>query len=742
MPINRVPVIQQGVANGEVVATVSPDATISGPWFSRFGSNVEIVSAAIPFDEVNSSQLTVVSGGSSVAIKYWAEPVPIADLAPVWSLPATATVAAGSTMIASLSAVDANGDGIAWDFVNNPGDVAQVSSVGGIHELRFILPAVGSTTHTITLRPFDGSLYGVTRTIVVAVTASVYAPFTIDSVRMLTMTERLTASPSTPILTLAPATAGSLPIKYRIIEHINGPDGAQFTVNEDTGELFPAVSNPLDYENPMDSDGDNWYVAYVEFSDVAAGGTTTLVQDVTITVVDDPADNAAGGTEYFVATTGNNTNDGLSVGAPKQTIQSALALAQPGDTVWVKAGNYGAQTISTVRAGTQSAPIRIKGYQTTPGDAPKYATVADATIGTRSVWVAGSYSANSSLMPVLDAGSRENSTFGVTFSHPHVQVSGLTILRHFFGVYVNAANCRIDDIYTAEHGASTQSYSGYGVSCALNSANYLVARNVWVVNANAEGIKTAGDYNDWENCGVTCDNTSVVLGDATAGPSDYYFVVHGSHNSVRKVWLHRLVNLGHGGHGLDVKAALGKPAEHNVFDGFVVNNMHGAAIEANRFDCRYNTWRNGRINGGYGILAREGAHDNVFENIAFHPGDQTLDLIFRVINGGEESAANVSAGGGGARNNTVRNVTVNANVSRLLAFNENYSNPMQASGNIFDNWQVNGSVTTQVVLAASAGVVGPTNIIRNSTITGTVGTRTNGNNANNQIALENSSGFL
>lgn len=69
------------------------------------------------------------------------------------------------------------------------------------------------------------------------------------------------------------------------------------------------------------------------------------------------------GKTYYVATNGSNSNDGLTLSTPFQTIAAATSIVNPGDTIEIRAGTYnqsGSLVIS--RAGTANAPITIKGY--------------------------------------------------------------------------------------------------------------------------------------------------------------------------------------------------------------------------------------------------------------------------------------------------------------------------------------------------------------------------------------------
>jgi|GEM_PF-1540826 parallel beta-helix repeat protein len=63
---------------------------------------------------------------------------------------------------------------------------------------------------------------------------------------------------------------------------------------------------------------------------------------------------------YYVSPTGSDTSDGLGVERALMTIQRAVDLAQPGDTVVLGAGEY-REDVLTRRNGSASAPITITG---------------------------------------------------------------------------------------------------------------------------------------------------------------------------------------------------------------------------------------------------------------------------------------------------------------------------------------------------------------------------------------------
>ena len=71
---------------------------------------------------------------------------------------------------------------------------------------------------------------------------------------------------------------------------------------------------------------------------------------------------SADAANYYVSTTGSNSNSGTSLASPFLTIQQAANVAQPGDNVYVRGGTY-RETVTMARSGTASAPITFQPYQ-------------------------------------------------------------------------------------------------------------------------------------------------------------------------------------------------------------------------------------------------------------------------------------------------------------------------------------------------------------------------------------------
>src|SRR5690242_1997206 len=82
---------------------------------------------------------------------------------------------------------------------------------------------------------------------------------------------------------------------------------------------------------------------------------------------------------WYVSTTGSDSNAGTSTGAPFLTIGHAMGAASSGDRIYIKSGTY--TLTATITAGTGT--LFLEGYQTTPGDLgtlPLVTTATDSTV--------------------------------------------------------------------------------------------------------------------------------------------------------------------------------------------------------------------------------------------------------------------------------------------------------------------------------------------------------------------------
>ena len=136
------------------------------------------------------------------------------------------------------------------------------------------------------------------------------------------------------------AATGTMPVAYQWrFNGANSPGASQSTLAKSNVQM---------------SDAGSYCVVVVN----AAGSITSAVVALTVTNNLPPAPG------FYVATTGSNsysTTQARSPATPWRTIQYAVNLAQPGDTIWVAPGNYD-EYIETARSGTQAGRITIRAY--------------------------------------------------------------------------------------------------------------------------------------------------------------------------------------------------------------------------------------------------------------------------------------------------------------------------------------------------------------------------------------------
>ena len=335
-------------------------------------------------------------------------------------------------------------------------------------------------------------------------------------------------------------------------------------------------------------------------------------------------------TTYYIATTGNNGNSGTSTGSPWATMTYAASSSSPvaaGDTVYVKAGNYGNENIVFQTSGTYSRPISFLGYQTTPGDAPAICTdKADpyATLVTTD-------------MPTYTGSSRGSGAICMDMELvEHVFVKNFQMTAYSYGVIGGGATVKKDvhlyNICAFSIGSTTASYSGLGIrfgSMSTKFANTCSFQKCLVSNACAEGFDIAGDYNYVKDCEVWCNE------DASNARTDYYIIVTGSYNEINGCHIERLAGLSSTGfHGITLKSNAEQvvdaglpytpinPTHNRVINCSAVNMAESfvvrhRGVQYNHFEgCTAYGTHTGAVGSGtgegYGIIIRDGASYNTF----------------------------------------------------------------------------------------------------------------------------------
>jgi hypothetical protein len=312
----------------------------------------------------------------------------------------------------------------------------------------------------------------------------------------------------------------------------------------------------------------------------------------------------------YVSLSGDDKNNGATPETAWRTIAAAMERARGGDTVFIKAGNYGKETVEIRGSGTPDNPISFEGYREKPGDRPFPAYKPGDDL-------------DPALMPVLDGGGVTER--GVYLrGRKHIRLRNIGIKRYReLGIFsldsshVGLESVVVTDIYKTE--GHTYAVGIYFIGGEHNSA-----RNCILTNASGDNI--AGMHSDHlliENC-----KTYGTLEDGLLRP-DYYIVIGDSHDcTIRDCLAHNLHPNNGCGHGIGIKdqAARGdgypRPHSRNnlVVNCTVYNSGEHlwVAHEAhhNEFvNCTaISDWRTVQQRWSQGINVRDGAHHNTFRN--------------------------------------------------------------------------------------------------------------------------------
>jgi hypothetical protein len=370
-------------------------------------------------------------------------------------------------------------------------------------------------------------------------------------------------------------------------------------------------------------------------------------------------------TNYYVSLTGNNNNSGLSQANAWRKINYALSSSSPvmaGDTVFIKAGNYGNENIVIEKNGTASNPIVIEGYLSIPGDNPNlnysYGDNLDAAV-----------------MPLIDGGDRTSGDGIDINGSANIIIKNIQITNYEYGIYTwssSSTNLILDNIIVMSIGDINASYSGLGIGIVYADNN--IVRNCIVVNSCAEGITLEANNNLIENCQVYCDENMT-----SEASTDYYIVAEGNNNIFRNCYIERVGDLDHVGHGMGLKGN----CENNLFEDCIAKDIEGGGFYVRHRGAKFNEFRNckaiGTLDDVLGFLVRDGASYNEFNNCL---SDSCTSGI-RFMDTDEDGGAQYCG-----RHNIFNNCIINKPIWAIEFLD--YSLPSPADSNLFVNCVFNG----------------------------------------------------
>ncbi len=365
----------------------------------------------------------------------------------------------------------------------------------------------------------------------------------------------------------------------------------------------------------------------------------------------------------FVSTQGDNGNDGLSEATALRTIAYAAQIVKPGETIYVAAGDYGAEQVVFTNQGTEAAPIAIEGYHLTPGDRPRRQGFDHSS------------ALDPEQMPLLDGNDRSTGLAIELYNREYITVRNLQITRYATGVSTYESNhLTIADLVVTTLGINDEAaYSGQGIIIGSRTQNSLVYNSV-VVNAGAEAIMIQGNDNRVAKCSVY----SYVGGD-NANSTDYYLDIYGDNNIVEDSSISRVGEQEHVGHGIGIKEkGTGNLIRRNVADGF-----SGAAFYVRHRGVVNNTFSNNTArNGGFAMLIRDGASDNLIEGLIAEDTEYGIGFLDTDEDEGRQFTGN---------DNTIRNSQFTRMRIAVIVLHDYIYNDAYARRNTFTNLSVDGA---------------------------------------------------
>jgi parallel beta-helix repeat protein len=329
---------------------------------------------------------------------------------------------------------------------------------------------------------------------------------------------------------------------------------------------------------------------------------------------------------YFVTTTGNSGNNGLSEGNA-WSLTHAFATAVAGDIVNVKAGNYGYIILSTARSGTAGNLIKFIGYKTTPNDIVS----TNGSTYTVANWEANGRALPSTEMPLLSQFPANEEPLDTDrafkVNHNYMHIENFMVRGYQYGVDAEVGTLGsvfknmifykmgdwnpADPNYGGSSVATPTNQKGFGIR--LTNSNSNIISNTTTIDAGFIGLWLIGCDNN------TLTNNAVYVRDS-GNASDYLTELNDSNNNtITNLIGNRIVNdlsVGHQGRGFTLKLS-----NNNTITDLVCLNVR---VQVN-VDSNINIFKNVTLTGSGGSNQNEfqlyGMSDNnIIENLKLFNG--------------------------------------------------------------------------------------------------------------------------
>lgn len=359
---------------------------------------------------------------------------------------------------------------------------------------------------------------------------------------------------------------------------------------------------------------------------------------------------APSGTPYFVRTTGSDSNDGLSHESAFQTITHALSLQAR--TIYVEAGDYGAEQLAFDYEGTATEPIVVQGYRTQSAGVPT--AINDV------YWEWGAYGTgldvhlDLSELPTLTGTPelRRDRRGGAAFEMPDFCiVKNFQVESYNTGFHIRNADHIVLENIVSVHTGSLEDGTGGAIAVVGGQGQGTDMYNKFINIVTAQGINMVRLYGG----GSLFENIRVYNDGASRTPDYFISIYEGSNNVIRSCVVDKIGGGRPGAHGIGFKS-WDFVTEYNLITDSTTVNMFGA-IELRHDHVRNNVVRRvlayGRPGDEYAtmqtnaVVIRDNASANLVEDCTFtrvhrgiyftdQPGEQGrqtpgFDNVFRNI---------------------------------------------------------------------------------------------------------------
>jgi len=378
---------------------------------------------------------------------------------------------------------------------------------------------------------------------------------------------------------------------------------------------------------------DNNTIRYEGGSNLSSSDGIPLVE-FTLSYIDNLLPEPSTSEDRYVSASATGGGDGLSEDSP-WTFKEAVSKAQPGQTVWLKAGNYGNVQTQMNKKGSKNNPIKFIGYKNSIGDITE--NYYNYQINNPYGGVPNTDNWSSSEMPTLTGSSVAYGNVALwLFSCEYIIFRNIQMTNYAYGFRadvnggVSASNNNIIwDNFNAKNFGSLDNQNASALMMETYDTNSSPQKmvgntNLRCINSNfLNNIMVAVNF--MGDGSTLIENVKSYSDKTGKDRQDYHIVVNGNNNIVRHCHVENFNNTieNRSSHGITIRGSHRLDSDYNLIElSTSRNNQEGFAIR--NFGTEYNVIKdcyagnnvipnttNDEYKGGYWIWG--GSNYNIIE---------------------------------------------------------------------------------------------------------------------------------